>query len=180
MSEPTQSALVVLVPQAEAMVRSVRARYGLAFSQVPAHITVLYPFKPLQEITAGVIADLRCLFARFAPFSFVLSGLGTFPDALYLIPTPGEPFVELTRAVYGRFPETPPYGGAFDEIVPHLTLGHRSDETPTEWTAHAAEVAVRAELPIQAVATEVKLFDNSCGEWCEHTTFTLGALEDSP
>ena len=174
MSEPSQSALVVLVPQAEALVRSVREQHGLMFSQVPAHLTVLYPFKPPQEITAGVIADLRRVFARFAPFPFALSGLGTFPEALYLIPMPGEPFVELTRAVYQQYPETPPYGGVFDEIVPHLTVGH-TDKGPIERIQQEVEVDLCSELPIHVVASEVKLFDNSCGEWCERATFTLGA-----
>jgi 2'-5' RNA ligase len=165
---------VVLVPQAEALIRSIRRQYGLMFSQVPAHLTVLYPFKPPAEITADVIADLRRMFARFAPFPFALSGLGTFPEALYLIPTPGEPFVELTRAVYKHYPETPPYGGAFDEIVPHLTVGH-TDKAPIEQIHQEVEVALRSELPIHVVATEVKLFDNSCGEWCERAKFILGA-----
>mgnify|MGYP002063755441 CR=1 FL=1 len=66
MSEPTQSALVVLVPQAEALVRSVREQHGLMFSQVPAHLTVLYPFKPPQEITAGVIAMLLAFVGKLA------------------------------------------------------------------------------------------------------------------
>jgi 2'-5' RNA ligase len=179
MSEPNQSALVVLVPQAEALVRSVRTRYDLAFSQVPAHITVLYPFKPPEEITAGVIAGLRRVFARFEPFSFSLSGVGMFPETFYLVPTPGEPFVDLTHAVHEQYPETPPYGGVFDQIIPHLTVGHGSDGALTERMAQEVEDSLRPELPILATAAEVKLFDNSCGEWCEHTTFTLGAVEES-
>ena len=37
-------------------------------------------------------------------------------------PEPREPFVELTQAVWRRWPGHPPYGGAHREIVPHLTL----------------------------------------------------------
>jgi hypothetical protein len=82
--------------------------------------------------------------------------------------------VELTRAVYEWFPETPPYGGVFDEIVPHLTLAHVPEELPFERVVLEVEAALRPLLPIQITATQANLMDNSCGEWCVHTTFALG------
>ena len=46
-----ESGLVVLVPQAEALVKPFRDRYDpSAATGVPAHITLLYPFKPPDEI----------------------------------------------------------------------------------------------------------------------------------
>jgi 2'-5' RNA ligase len=174
MSEPNQSAIVVLVPKAEALVRSVRRRYGLTAAQVPAHVTVLYPFKPPHEITPDVESDLRRLFASSQPFRFSLTRLDTFPGTLYLAPTPVEPFVELTRSVYDRFPETPPYGGTFREVVPHMTLAHVPDEMPFERVVTEVDAALRPLLPVQATATEITLFDNSCGEWCVRSMFALG------
>jgi 2'-5' RNA ligase len=174
MSKPNQSAIVVLVPQAEAFVRSVRQRYGLAPARVPAHITVLFPFKAPDELTPAVVADLGRLFARYGPFSFSLSELGTFPDTLYLVPTPGKPFVELTRAVHEQFPETPPYEGAFDEIVPHLTLARAPEEMPFERMVQEVEVDLGPQLPLEIRATEIDLLDNACGEWCVNSTFALG------
>ncbi len=48
-----------------------------------------------------------------------------FPaNVVYLAPDPAEPFVALTEALAAAFPDCPPYGGAFDEPVPHLTIGH--------------------------------------------------------
>lgn len=173
MSMPNQSAIVILVPQAKALVQLVRLHCGLEMPRVPAHITVLFPFKPPDEITRMVEAELQRLFVGFRPFPFSLSRLGTFPDTLYLSPTPTEPFVELTRAVHRRFPETPPYDGAFDEIVPHLTLARSSEDWPVERMVQEVEAALRSQLPIQAMATEIKLLDNSCGEWCERSTFAL-------
>ena len=174
MSEPIESAMVVLVPEAEALVRSVRQRFDLDAAQVPAHITVLYPFKPPPEITSSVIADLADLFGRFRPFRFSLTRLATFPGALYLAPSPSEPFVELTRAVHERYPETPPYRGAFDKIVPHLTLAHVPDERPFDPVVTEVEAFLRPLLPIHVVAAEITLFDNSCGEWCVRTRLSLG------
>jgi 2'-5' RNA ligase len=175
MSKPYQSALVALVPQAEALVRAVRRRYGLEPSQVPAHITVLFPFKPPAQVSEAVIVDLQRLFARLPPFTCSLASLGVFPKALYLVPKPGEPFVEMTRAVHERFPETPPYNGEFDEIVPHLTLAHFPDHVAVEQVVRDVEAEVGPQLPIRIEVTEVCLLDNAGGEWCVQSSFPLGA-----
>ena len=175
MPEQSESAIVILVPQAQNLIQSVRRRYDLEPAQVPAHITVLYPFKPPNKISVSVIADLRRLFSDHYSFRFSLAGLGTFPGTMYLAPTPHEPFVELTRAVYERFPDTPPYGGVHDEVIPHLTLAGIPEELPFERVVGEIETALRPRLPIDVAATEVKLMDNSCGEWRVHTTFPLGA-----
>jgi hypothetical protein len=74
-----------------------------------------------------------------------------------------------------RFPETPPYAGVHDEIVPHLTLAGVPEELAFERVVREVEMALRPILPIQVMATDVELMDNSCGEWCVHTTFALGA-----
>jgi 2'-5' RNA ligase len=83
MSEQNESAIVILVPQAQDVVGSVRRRYDLELAPVPAHITVLYPFKPPSQISPSVIADLRHLFAGREPFHFSLVGLGTFPNTMF-------------------------------------------------------------------------------------------------
>lgn len=174
-SEQNESAIVILVPQAQELVQSVRRRYDLALAPVPAHITVLYPFRQPDQLTTAVTFGLRSLFARHDPFRFSLTALGTFPQTLYLAPTPPDPFVELTLAVYQRFPGTPPYGGVFNEIVPHLTLAGVPEGLPFEREVQEVREALRPLLPIRVVATEVQLMDNSCGEWCVHSTFALGA-----
>jgi len=175
MPEQSESAIVILVPQAQDVVQFVRRRYDLEPAQVPAHITVLYPFKPPREISPFVMANLRRLFAHHRPFRFSLVGLGTFPGTLYLAPAPHEPLMELTRACFEWFPETPPYGGTYDEIVPHLTLAGIPEDLPFERVVGEVEAVLCPLLPIHVAATEVQLMDNSCGQWCVHTTFTLGA-----
>jgi hypothetical protein len=42
---------------------------------------------------------------------------------------PDEGFRALTRAVWSAFPDFPPYGGAFTEIVQHLTIGTDGNRT---------------------------------------------------
>ena len=48
---------------------------------------------------------------------------GRFPGVVWLAPEPAEPFIALTELLAAAFPDHPPYEGAHDEIVPHLTLG---------------------------------------------------------
>ena len=86
-----QSALIIAVPEAEPLVKSLRERFDpSAAVGVPAHITILYPFKPPPEITSAVQAELRQFFAQFAAFEFTLAELRRFPEVLYLAPSPAD------------------------------------------------------------------------------------------
>jgi hypothetical protein len=75
-----------------------------------------------------------------------------FPaGAVYLTPEPPGPFVDLTRRVWGLFPDWPPYGGEFlPDITPHLTIawGALLDE---------AEAAVAAQLTLHTCVREALL-----------------------
>ncbi len=54
-----ESALMVLVPEAETLVKPFRDRYDpSAAAGVPAHITLLYPFKHPNEVDQTVLDDL--------------------------------------------------------------------------------------------------------------------------
>ena len=104
-----ESALVILVPEADALVKPFRDQYDpSAAAGMPAHITVLYPFKTPDEVDEVVLDDLRNCFERFAPIQFSLSSIRRFPEALCLVPKPDEPFRQLTLAIWDRCPETPP------------------------------------------------------------------------
>ena len=96
-----ESALVVLAPEAESLVKPFRDRHDpVARLGVAAHITLLYPFKSPDQIGDAVLAQLRDGFANFAPIAFALNTIQRFPDVLYLAPDPAEPFRELTRAIW--------------------------------------------------------------------------------
>jgi hypothetical protein len=101
------------------------------------------------------------VFASTPAFDFVLDRVGSFDDSVvYLAPTPPDPFIALTRRVVDRFPDSPPYGGAYDEITPHLTIGDRGTVDELRRAAAAVELA----LPIRARATEVWLLVSTPGE----------------
>jgi 2'-5' RNA ligase len=172
----TASALVVLVPEAEALVKPFRDTYDpSAAAGMPAHITLLYPFKPSDEIDAAAIDNLRGCFARFAPFRFSLTAVRRFPvEVLYLAPAPDEAFRRMTEAIWERYPETPPYGGKFANVVPHLTVAQLDDEQRLDRVADDFARASQGKLPIHATAMEVALMDYRSGRWQVRTTFRLG------
>ena len=96
-----KSALMVLVPQSEAVVRPFRDRYDPSAAEgVPAHITVLYPFKSPDKIDDATLCQLRDYFLCLEPIPFSLSTIGRLPtEVLYLVPQPDEPFRQLTLSI---------------------------------------------------------------------------------
>jgi hypothetical protein len=110
-----ESTLVILVPEAEGLVRSFHERYDpAAKAGMPAHITLLYPFKSPNEIDGLVLDTLRDCLCRFQPLKFSLMTINQFPGkTLYLAPEPEDPIRELTLGIWGCYPETPPYRGRY-------------------------------------------------------------------
>ena len=117
---------------------------------------------------------MQDLFARFSGFTFSLAELRRFPTVLYLAPRPEAPFKELTSAVAEQLPETPPYGGAFADIVPHLTVAQIADQRQLDAIAVEFERTAARQLPVQTSVAEVALMENEQGRWQVRTTFQLG------
>lgn len=171
---PEATALVILVPESEPLVQSFRQRYDpAAAAGMPAHITLLYPFKQPDEVNEVLLDELRLLFGSCASSHFSLVGAGRFPGVLYLAPEPAAPFKELTRVLAERYPETPPYGGAFSDTVPHLTVAHAADAQELRTIEQELCRASSRVLPIQAYAGEVWLVEKREGRWHIHTAFPL-------
>lgn len=175
-----ESALVILVPEAEAAAGRCRSLYDpSAAVGVPAHVTILYPFKSPGAITEQDLDALRAIFGRSPQFDFALAELRRFPDVLYLAPEPSAPFVALTEAVVARYPETPPYGGVYAEIIPHLTLAQPADATDLEQIEAEFRGTCARHLPVRATAAEVVLMDNDNQEhiWRVRAIFPLNQEE---
>jgi 2'-5' RNA ligase len=172
----SESALVVPVPEAEALVKPFRDRHDpSAAVGVPAHITLLYPFKPPAAIDARDLDTLRRLFARFAPLRFELARARRFPtETLYLEPVPDEPFRRMTLAIWKEFLDTPPYGGRHPDIVPHLSVARVADERQLDQVAGEFSQAARHTLPIPARFDTVALLDTASGRGETRARFALG------
>jgi hypothetical protein len=170
---PARSALVVAVPEAEPVVGALRQRLDAnAALGVPAHVTVLFPFVPADRLDAGVRARVTDVIARSSTFGYRFSRTAWFDDrVVYLAPDDPRPFRELTYRVYQQFPAHPPFEGAFDDVVPHLTVGH---EHPPD-LLRAAEADVRRRMPVEGTATEVLLLveDRPGGRWRTAERFPL-------
>jgi 2'-5' RNA ligase len=168
---PLESVLLLPVPEAEPYVQRHRFRYdSVALRGVPAHITLLFPFVPPCEIDDGTERGVRDALAPFDAFPFALTRLDRFPEgALYLAPEPAEPFVALTAALANRFPEHLPYGGAYSEVIPHLTVA----QTPNV-PVGAVSDEIGGDLPVECFAQEVWLMvEDDEHRWRAHARFPL-------
>ena len=172
-SNMPQSALGVTVPEAEPWVKDLRERYDpTAAVGVPAHITVLFPFISPDLLTDSDLARTTETFQRVRPFEFKLEQVDRFPESLYLVPEPDEPFISLTEAIVREFPEYPPYGGKFPKIVPHLTVANRNAELSAIAETELLGI-MKDSGPIHAVCNVVELYENSSGHWKWAQSFPL-------
>ena len=173
-----ESAVVIPVPEAEVVVAGWRARYDpeAVVANVPAHITLLYPFLEPDRLDADVEAALAALFGAESPFDLTLAGLCAFPDILYLAPEETAPFVRLTRLLSERFALLP-YGGRFAEVVPHLTIGTNPGLADVAAVASEASEHWRAgHLPIKPAVIRAALMEqDERGRWSIRRWLPLGA-----
>jgi len=165
------SALYVEIPAAQPAVHALRTRWDAAGVAVPAHVTVLFPFLHPDRIDAAVDADLEAITGAEAPFDVRFERVGHFPSVTWLAPEPVAPFVRLTDAIADRWPDHPPYGGAFDQVIHHLTV---ADGAPADVLARAGD-DVAAHLPITQRVDELVLAERRRGTWAERRRYRIGA-----
>jgi 2'-5' RNA ligase len=137
-----------------------------------AHITLIYPFYDSARIDAETMRGIESVVTSFVSFPFTLTTVEYFRSpsvVLYLAPEPAAPFQELTRGFVRIFPNALPYGGVFDEIVPHVTV---ADENDPE-TLATIEAEVGSRLPIKAIADEVELVELGPQGWSLRNAFRL-------
>jgi len=171
---PIESALVAIIPEAEALVSSFRERFDpAAAAGVPAHITIIYPFKSPSDLTAEVMLQLEQLFASTPSFELRFVRAKRFPSVLYLAPEPDEALRRLTNMLIESFPEAPPYGGAFADTIPHLTIAHASDSQTLDRIGQDFARQTKGKLPIRSAVQEIVLMDNESGRWQIRHRFAL-------
>ena len=157
LSSLPMTGIVIPVREAETLVRSrmlqVPPELRPIGSGVGSHITLLAPFLPEAEIDDSIVDHLEGFFADLTPFGFELTELCEFPRGItYLAPEPASTFRRLTAELHRQFPEFPPYGGEFDDIVPHLTVPLVPGETTDDFRTSLGSL-----LPIHAFAREATL-----------------------
>jgi 2'-5' RNA ligase len=167
-----ETALVVLFPELEPLIGGWRRRHtGDGARGMPAHVTLVIPFADSSQVD-GLLDRLSQLLASFAPFETALAETARFPGLLYLDPQPRERFIEITEALAEAFPEFPPYGGEFDEVVPHVSVAQADDQVLA-----AAERELAPQLPVKTRVERAWLVEDTPAGWRRHTAFPLERRE---
>lgn len=175
MPDAEETALVVLVPEVEGIVARLRSQFDRSAGRgMPAHITLLYPFVHPDEVSGALCDALRELFAGLASFRFLLEAVCGFPGVVYLLPDPLAPFDALTRAIADRFPAYPPYGGAFANPLPHLTIAQAPPALSLADVVEDFLASARASLPVPCAADDIALAVKRDGRWGIGPRFPLG------
>jgi 2'-5' RNA ligase len=169
--EGKSTAIVVPVPAAEPVVAAWRERFDPSAAEgMPAHITVLYPFLSSERLMGATLARLRNICAEWPTLDVVFTRTRRFPDVLYLEPEPASGLLQLTAAIAEQWPEAPPYGGRYDEVVPHLTVATDADAD----ALREVEVAVTRELPLRAWLVEARVYVYARGRWQQEARLPFG------
>jgi 2'-5' RNA ligase len=108
---------------------------------LPAHVTIIYPFLPEQDLDEDGLGEVRRLVARHPSFTVTFARCSRFPEVLFLVPEPDDPFRRLTAEVFQCWPDAPPYAGLITDPVPHLTITHGA--SPRQTAEVEADVTVR-------------------------------------
>jgi 2'-5' RNA ligase len=171
-----RSAIVVPIELPDALDAIRREHVENANLGVPAHVTLLFPFVPPKAIDQATLARVAAVVSLEPAFGVEfrevrrwMSG-GTGDSLVWLPPEPPAPFVALTEALSAAFPEHPPYGGAHDEVVPHLTL---ATDDPARFDSIEAQAR-----PLMGFRRSVRaaslLVEGPDGRWSTRHRFSLG------
>ena len=170
MSRPPSTGLIVPVAAARPLLAPWLGRLPAAGRALPPHVTALWPFLPLDAVEASTERRLEGLLAGVPAFTFALTRVAELADAVVLMPEPVGPFAALTRLLWDEWPECPPFGGAYDDIAPHVVVA----VDPSAADRAAIEAALTPDLPLATRAAEVLLVEETpSGALRERRRFTL-------
>lgn len=160
------SVLVIPIPEADVVFGDIRRLHDPSGRDgMPAHVTVLTPFVPVALWDERHARRLRAALASDRPFEARFRRPGRFGETtVFLVPEPEDVFRDLSRRVAAAFPEYPPYGGAFSEVLPHLTLAHGVDPSILQ----GVEARVRAGTEIRSRVEAVVVYSQADeGRWVQ-------------
>ena len=164
-----ETAVVVLFPELEPLVGSIRGTLTRDGARgMPPHVTLVYPFAEVAEIEA-LSPALQEAMSVVSPFDVALAEVRRWPGVLYLAPDPPEPFVSIVERLTSAFPAHPPYGGAFVDIVPHVTIAQGNADT-----LDRIEREIAPELPVRVRAERAWVMADGPDGWRRHTAFPFG------
>lgn len=157
MSRPPSTGLIVPVEAAHPLLAPWLERLPAAGRSLPPHVTALWPFLPVDAVDEAVERRLEGLLAGVPAFTFTLTRVASLADAAVLVPEPAAPFTALTRLLWDEWPECPPFGGAYDDVAPHVVVAI----DPSASDRAAIEAALAPRLPLEARAADVLLVEET-------------------
>lgn len=164
-----ETGLVLSLPELAPALRRWRRHDPAARLGMPPHVTLIHPFRDSRRIDAEARARLTAALAPFGPLEMVFDRLGDFEGGVWLEPAEPGPIASLIARLAEAFPEHPPYGGAFDTVIPHLTLARAPERVLARVRAEAG-----AAPPLRARADAVDLFGRFDPGWVPLERFALG------
>jgi hypothetical protein len=103
-------------------------------------------------------------------FPLDFDAVGEFPEVVYLAPAQTVALTDLIDLLCTRWPDHPPYGGLFDEVIPHLTVV----DTPDAALRARAFDEVSAAPRVVSAAHEASLWVlGEEGRWSKLASFPL-------
>jgi hypothetical protein len=141
MPGPGDTALVAPIPAAEELLAEVGRRYPGYGRDLPAHVTLLYPF--VEEDRGGAV---QAIASRHPPFEARFTRCEVHDGFVGLLAEPDGPLAALAADARRQWPACVPYGGVFGaDPEPHLTVALGLDVP-----AAAIAVFARRHLPLAA------------------------------
>lgn len=152
-------------------------RDAIEAKRIPPHVTLLYPWRtpPLDDRDIDAV---RATIANCAAFPITFSAIGRFPrdGVLYLKVQNNGPLRTLMQAIHRAFPETPPYGGKFLEVIPHLTIATAENDFQLDQLEQEVHARLEAHLPLSAeVQSVVVAQEDLIGVWSTVAELSLFA-----
>ena len=164
-----ETVLVVPVLDAEPAVGAWLGTSKVDFDGVPLHVSVMCPFLPARSVRQPDEQRIAELAAEVEPFDFALTHLRAFPGVHYLAPEPAAPFVGITEAIQRGWPSCQPYGGAYDSVIPHMTVAF-GDDPPAD------PADLERSLPFVTRASELWLLEQTPRGWLTRRRFPSAAF----
>lgn len=134
---------------------------------IPPHVTLLYPWRT-PPLDVRDIEAARAAIAICSAFPITFSGIGRFPRdrTLYLKIQDTLPLYTLMQAIWGAFPDTPPYRGEFREVIPHLTIATADNDFELDQLEQEIRLRLDPHLPLSVEAQSIIVAqENLNGIW---------------
>lgn len=168
-----ESVLLVPVPEVTHILQPYRSRHKPPDEGgMVEHISLHFPFLAPAQLD-GALASLEVFISGHPSFPYELRQTAWFDEQgiLYLSPEPADVFVDITHQLSDLFGVTP-YGGLYEDVTPHLTVGYHCAQDSLERLAQD----LQEDLPIAAMAREVWAMVG-CPEsgWELHARFPFGS-----